>query len=1367
MTVRSHTRIADELPLVRVDENRWQLTRAGLLNVWQYTEEVLAAERGRLLLYGPNGSGKTMALELLLPHLLDARGQPDRLTTSGADRGGLWERVTGGREEPRTGYLWLEHRRRNGVAFTIGVRLRAKPSGGGEKHWFTTSLRVGVDFSLLDEFRRPVSVDKLAERIGPSGKVWGADTAGYRNMVRTTLFPGWSEDRLDALIRTLLVVRKQSVTDGLSSARLSQLLSEALPPLDDLELGRVADGFADLDRRGDHIEQLEEDITATRRLAEANRSYARAVVARVTGEVVAATTLFDNVTRDVRDLLKEFGDCQRRVDELKTQHEALELEERGLAGRLDGLMSSEAYRRGAELNNLRDAAAGAERRANEAQHDAKTGRKKADERARTAVEVVNQLDQARKQLASARREIEQLVERLAAPSFDGTTDETFGTFIRRWADERTEAVKKVRARLEALSRAIEGRDAARRHRDACEGTCSHAEEQLRAAIQAEAAEIARWREAVEFWRGEACELGPFLDTLEEPTTAPMSVADARSRAREPLLGASSRLEQRHSDLRIELDARIAERDGWLAGRDPVPDPPPYRRDRSVLPGAPLWRLVQFRESVDERERGSVEAALGDARLLDAWVTPDGVLRLAEGEADILLDPARATTAPMKGRTLASVLELDPAGDGAGGASLAGLLSSIPLVERDAGEATLTKAGVVIGADGTWRIPGLVGRAPLGPAQFIGASSRAAARQARIRTLQQQIIELEREQRSLQDEREKLALRLGRCDEEARSFPSARKIDEARVDVERCRAREETTRKSLVEANLRLSEANVRVSDEDRKLHSVASGHMLPVQSAALDTIDMQLGKILDRTSAFETLHKRALTAAEWAERARENAAEAAEDADTAEDRARVRTEELEEAASRLAAVQDAIGTDYAHVLEEVEAVKSRRTSIAKERKRLGNDQLEAAAAAADANARREQAESQRQEVETKRTRATESFILLCRDGLLADAGVDTPPPDSLTSATAVLEAARRVRSSGTLPGTPDDAALVKLNNSVMARVADASRQLAGRADLTLDTAERGWSVLRARREGLVSSVQELLSTLYEDVQAARAELTKKQQELFEQILSGSVREHLKDRLWAAQELVDRISALLGQVRTESGGVRVGLDWEIDPELPQAAELRRAKDLLLHDTPVAEGRADLDAFLRGRIEEIRAAENNTGEWRDRLARVLDYRQWHRFRVMVHHNRFGDKPRALDSRKVSLSAGEKTIVMILPLLAAVTAHYEPPPGEPPCCSPRLLLMDELYPKLDPVNKRKLMGLLPKLDLDAVFTSDKDRCDYDTLDGIAIHVFQKLGDDETTTTRLVWNGIEMRVSAPDGGYERDEDDSSEARTLSLVED
>lgn len=215
---------------------------------------------------------------------------------------------------------------------------------------------------------------------------------------------------------------------------------------------------------------------------------------------------------------------------------------------------------------------------------------------------------------------------------------------------------------------------------------------------------------------------------------------------------------------------------------------------------------------------------------------------------------------------------------------------------------------------------------------------------------------------------------------------------------------------------------------------------------------------------------------------------------------------------------------------------------------------------------------------------------------------------------------------------------------------------------------------------------------------------------------------------------------------------VSLRWEIDPDQSEAAELRQAKELLLHDSPVAQGRAELDSFLRGRIERVRAAEDDSGEWRDRLARMLDYRSWHRFRVLVHHDRFGEKPRALDSKRVSLSAGEKTIVMVLPLLAAVTAHYEPASGELPCASPRLLLMDELFPKLDFPNKRKLMGLLPTLNLDAVFTSDKDRCEYDTLDGIAIHVFQKLGNGKTTTTRLVWNGIETHVSSVESGGDQE---------------
>ena len=55
------------------ENSRWQLSRAGIINVYQYDNEVLHFGGGRLLLRGVNGSGKSTAMNMLLPFLLTAR----------------------------------------------------------------------------------------------------------------------------------------------------------------------------------------------------------------------------------------------------------------------------------------------------------------------------------------------------------------------------------------------------------------------------------------------------------------------------------------------------------------------------------------------------------------------------------------------------------------------------------------------------------------------------------------------------------------------------------------------------------------------------------------------------------------------------------------------------------------------------------------------------------------------------------------------------------------------------------------------------------------------------------------------------------------------------------------------------------------------------------------------------------------------------------------------------------------------------------------------------------------------------------------------------------------------------------------------
>jgi hypothetical protein len=66
---------------------RYRLERAGIRNVWQYDDHVLDFAEGRLLLRGRNGAGKSKALEMLLPFLLD--GDARRLDTTGTNRTSL------------------------------------------------------------------------------------------------------------------------------------------------------------------------------------------------------------------------------------------------------------------------------------------------------------------------------------------------------------------------------------------------------------------------------------------------------------------------------------------------------------------------------------------------------------------------------------------------------------------------------------------------------------------------------------------------------------------------------------------------------------------------------------------------------------------------------------------------------------------------------------------------------------------------------------------------------------------------------------------------------------------------------------------------------------------------------------------------------------------------------------------------------------------------------------------------------------------------------------------------------------------------------------------------------------------------------
>ena len=350
---------------------RWRPLRAGISNVWRYYDEVFTFEQGRLLLRGPNGSGKSKALEVLLPYLLDASTQPSRLSTFGTTARTMhWNLMgEGANGRTRVGFVWLEFG--DGVErVTIGARLQASVSTTRvDPDYFITTARVGDELRLTDDQGAPLTVAALKEALGDRGKVY-PKPGEYRTAVRELLFPAMTADRYSTLVQALLQLRRPKLSEHLDPEAVSGLLSSALPPVDELQIAELAEGFERLDQQKAHLAQLERQEQAARELVASVRRYARSEIRRHATTLTQATSALDKASADVRhgqEGLDRQRETAAEAHRLATESESRREE---LSGAKEALERSEAYAEGRNLEDLRqrvaDARATADRTAGDA-----------------------------------------------------------------------------------------------------------------------------------------------------------------------------------------------------------------------------------------------------------------------------------------------------------------------------------------------------------------------------------------------------------------------------------------------------------------------------------------------------------------------------------------------------------------------------------------------------------------------------------------------------------------------------------------------------------------------------------------------------------------------------------------------------------------------------------------------------------------------------------------------------------------------------------------------------------------------------------------------------------------------------------------
>lgn len=1331
---------------------RWHPTRAGILNVWRYLDETFHFEGGRLLLRGPNGTGKSKALELLLPYLFDANLRPSRLSTfGGTERGMYWNLMGDGYPgTTRVGYVWLEFARANEAGgeqwFTCGARLQAtKNSRGVQVTYFTTSLRVGVadGLGLLTHDGRPLPKADLAAAIGETGATFESATGDYRRTVRQTLFPELGDEQYDALIGSLLQLRRPKLSEHLDPTTLSELLSQALPPLDQQDVAEIAEGFEKLDRRREELARLDEEVRAAESLATRSRNHARRVLRSAAAAVISATSQMDQLARTAKASRQAHEETERDLARVESHQQRAADEDRQAEERITGLQDTDAYREGQQLDRLRQQTERAEKAAGDARTDAGNRAADAEEDDRAAAGARHAAEQAGEAYARARDEAARAAQRVGlTAAFEeatgvGDVDEA-RRLLRTSVEARERQVEAVRTALRAYDDAVEERGRAETRLETCRDQRHEAEGRLNEVEGERDAALTRLQEALESW-ARGCRELPVAERIDElvesaadePTVLRL-LAEAARRVGDTLARTETTLTTQRQEAVDEREGLDAERADLRERKVLVPDPPHTRTaERADLPGAPLWRLVDWRAEVEDHTQARVEAALEASGLLDAWVLPLGDVRVAGH--DTFAEAALATPAP--GDSLADVLAVEPEA-AVSPEQVRALLAGVAYGET-AGAADHPAA---IGADGTWHLAAARGSWTKESAAFIGASARERARQRRIDELTARIAELDGRIAELDGELERVATRRATLDEEQRGRPSHEELRTASARVDQAAAGLAARRDAEEQAERERRTADDHVAAALRDLNLAASEHGLPTTQEALDQVDEALTTYRSRgDTCLDRLQLRTSTEAS----AREADSKAQRSANLAEE-ADSRSRELEgEAAglrARLETVQESIGAEYQQILDQLAALRGRRGELRDELERLHQRQLDLTGRVGELASEMRSDEDKRAEAVTARDGAADRLRHLHDVGFADEARLDAVPGD-LTGVQAVLELARRIAEE--LSSVPYEPRLVREAEARLSEARHETQQaLGGRADLTLEPDGDAYSLVATMDGGRIGATA-LHATLRDELSASRERLTSDEQELFDRTLTGDTRRQVADRIRMAEDLKDSMNAQLQRVQTASR-LRVKLDWEVDPELPPG--MKEARALLLRD-PATLSEADreaLHAFFRGRIEEVRTAETAAG-WEQRLLQILDYRAWHRFVVLMDKGDGSGWTPVTKRRHGALSGGEKAIALHLPLFAAAAAHYQ-------ACAqaPRLILLDEVFVGVDDTNRGQLLELLRAFDLDLVLTSDHEWCAYTELDGIAIHQLitgsDGDGDGAVTTVRFVWDGFRMTEADPD---------------------
>ncbi|QYD69031.1 TIGR02680 family protein [Paraburkholderia edwinii] len=1362
---------------------RWQPLRVGVLELFHYDSEEFWFHDGHLLLRGNNGTGKSKVLSLTLPFLFDANLRPNRVEPDGdSGKRMAWNLLVGSYKR-RIGYTWIEFGRRDREGqmhyLTLGAGLSAVEGKPSVDAWFfmlagglTGGSRIGRDFWLTNQQGTVLTRDRLRETIDGHGKLYD-NAALYRHAVDERLF-NLGEKRYDALMDTLIQLRQPQLSRKPDEAGLSHALTEALPPMPQALLTDVAEALNQLEEDRQQLDNIKELHGAVQHFNRRYERYARIQSRRQARELRQAQTEFDNASQSRNAAHDHLEAAQAAEINAVEKLEAGQLLKGAARARLETLQSNPTMQ---DANRLENAEKDLERRNADVTKEEEASSRASqlrDTEARRTNEYVEEVRSKGAFLIRARGSYLTYAEtaRLAREVMGNillTTDpahvasindrefDQAAVGLRNATSGRRDAIKTLKDRIRDVEKAqVRLREVQRSVEEAKFDVQEATERRADADMEAERT----GQTLVDAWVAYSASLQQLeFDSDQHIATLADWVAkpDGENPARKALQGAyqhrQTQLASAEADLARErqmLRARVEEleneRAELNAGRDPAPPAPHTRSEqmRTARSGAPFWRVVDFKDKLDDAQRAGLEAALEASGLLDAWVEPDGQVSLADGKP--WLDSHWSTRPVTPAENLADWLQSDCGPETPVSAeTVERLLRGVACGQDDdaACEAWVSPSGL-------FRLGPLSGDWSKPQALYIGQSARAKARDLRLEAIRAEIAQLESmlarvmlDLDNLLVQRSRAALELSSAPADTELLAAMQSVAVAMRDFMSARARLDR-----VEAQCREAEDHYRAASD--RLARDAEDSRLPTNEVELAKVEEALVYCMDSQNDMLSLIRECRRLQMDLERQRAHMLELDDRyQESLEKLASVR-QEAEELRTRFETLKETIGVVVASLRaklaearnavdesEQAERTLSDQRRVAGEHRAAAVQKLEDAQATLDTRAQ-------------ARADAIAQLQRFASSNLLLSALPELEIPELANEWTIdpALTLARRVEQSLS-DIKDDDHTWNEVQKQVNEVFMDLQRSLTALGhQVVAETSDWGLVVhvtyhRRQERPG------QLAASLADEISQRSELLSAHERSVLENHLQAEIASEIQHMLRAAEQQVVAVNKEL-EKRPTSTGVRYRLLWQPLTEAegaPIGLELARKRLLnTSSDLWTSEDRQVVGNMLQLQIKSERDRADSgdilggtdTGvSLFDQLSRALDYRRWHRFRVERYQ---GGQWRKLSG---PASSGERALGLTVPLFAAIASFYSRS-GNPH--APRLMLLDEAFAGIDNLARAHCMGLIREFDLDFVITSEREWACYAELPGVAICQLQRReGVDAVHVSRWIWDG-KSRRSAPD---------------------